>query len=69
MLDRYVTLQHLVRLAADQTQEVIRADRTTHRDGRLDLLFLELFGLDPILPSLSATAVISPARSAVAIWL
>ncbi len=69
MLNRQVALQHLVRLAADQTQKVIRADRTAHGYGWLDLLLFGLFRVDPILPSLSAAAVINPARSAVAIWL
>jgi hypothetical protein len=53
MLDRRVPLEHLLRLAADQTDEVIRADRTAHRHGRLGFLLCRGFDLSPNLGQLA----------------
>jgi hypothetical protein len=54
VLDREVALEQLLRLAADQADEVVRADRTAHGHRRLRLLLCGLVGLGAYLPELAA---------------
>jgi hypothetical protein len=69
VLDREVALENLLRVATDETDEVVRADRTAHRHQWLRILLRRLLGLGAELLSWPATEVMSPPSSDGAILL
>jgi hypothetical protein len=60
MSDRQVALQHLLRQAADEADEVIRADRTAHGHRRLGLLLSWLLRLGADLAELAGNSCDEP---------
>jgi hypothetical protein len=68
VLDRQVTLEHLLRFAADQTGQVVRADRTANGHRRLELFLCGLVRLGH-LAELGGDGRDEPTSSDEAIWL
>jgi hypothetical protein len=62
MPDRQVALEHLLPLAADEADEVIRADRTAHGHRRRGLFFCRLLWLCADLAELAGDSRNEPAE-------
>jgi hypothetical protein len=62
VLDREVALENLLRVATDETDEVVRADRTAHRHQWLRILLRRLLGLGAELAELAGNGSDEPAQ-------